>query len=464
MLSRCPSCGAEVADDAPRCPSCHWDFAAFKRILPDGLAAPAALPAVAPPPPPPNDLPGAGEKLVPLSFAESEDVAAPLNKAKVPDQPVKESPPLLAPFPELKNNPEFGEGGLLADPPFSIPRLPAKSDSFSPSPVGEIPILPPIPAKKSNEEIPKADPGIIKNEPPSEPPKSMLIKTLPKKEEGPIKKAALVPPPPAVGKDISAKESGNKTPVSTPAIPQETAGLGPWIIAGALTVALAATVAIYLMTKPESYPAAASAPMPAPTPAAVVASSPAIPATVAAPVPAPIAIPVPAPVPAPLASVKDDERPTATFANTPKIVTAMPPPLPTPAGAVPLGQQHTSGPPWVFEGKVYDIVTLEAVYGATLVFRDAAGRLAGKTVTGDEGHYRIQVDSPEKGGLKLEVRHPDFLPKYLDEIDPPFRDTEKGDRMALAKAGSSNKPWVGNSAKSVHRDFVMFPKVSAEAP
>ncbi len=28
MIARCPSCAAEVEEDAKRCPACHWDFAA----------------------------------------------------------------------------------------------------------------------------------------------------------------------------------------------------------------------------------------------------------------------------------------------------------------------------------------------------------------------------------------------------------------------------------------------------
>jgi len=47
MILRCPSCGAQVDEDAKQCLKCGWDFAQFKKLpLPDN-AAPQAAPAEA---------------------------------------------------------------------------------------------------------------------------------------------------------------------------------------------------------------------------------------------------------------------------------------------------------------------------------------------------------------------------------------------------------------------------------
>src|SRR5437868_10997867 len=74
MIYRCPSCGAQVADDAPRCPSCHWDFKARRRLPPEGAASEPQTPA--PPkkdgaPAPKAETPAGlgGLKLVPFSEA-----------------------------------------------------------------------------------------------------------------------------------------------------------------------------------------------------------------------------------------------------------------------------------------------------------------------------------------------------------------------------------------------------------
>ncbi|MBI3554409.1 MAG: hypothetical protein HY077_18080, partial [Elusimicrobia bacterium] len=46
MISRCPSCAAEVDEAATRCPSCHWDFELRQRVPPgDGAAGEEKAPA-----------------------------------------------------------------------------------------------------------------------------------------------------------------------------------------------------------------------------------------------------------------------------------------------------------------------------------------------------------------------------------------------------------------------------------
>src|SRR4051794_26429213 len=91
MISRCPSCGAQVADDAPQCPSCYWDFKARRRLPPEGAAAAPDAPAPskkagapAPKPEVPSGL--GGLKLVPFSESLTE------TKAPKPAEPPARAP------------------------------------------------------------------------------------------------------------------------------------------------------------------------------------------------------------------------------------------------------------------------------------------------------------------------------------------------------------------------------------
>jgi hypothetical protein len=120
-------------------------------------------------------------------------------------------------------------------------------------------------------------------------------------------------------------------------------------------------------------------------------------------------------------------------------------------------------PRWVFEGRVYDLVTLQSVYAADLVFRDASGQTRGETSTGDEGRYRVVLE-PLAGGYTMTPKHADFQGKYFDEISPPFEELSAEERRQLASSVGRGKPWIGKTGGVVRRDFVMIPRLIDDAP
>ncbi|MDX6770597.1 MAG: carboxypeptidase-like regulatory domain-containing protein, partial [Elusimicrobiota bacterium] len=161
-------------------------------------------------------------------------------------------------------------------------------------------------------------------------------------------------------------------------------------------------------------------------------------------------------------------RPSATFAAPPK--TAAPKPAPTRPAAAPAAAPEAPRPPakpkgpvWAFEGVVYDVISLQAVFAAHLRFLDASGETVGQTTTGDGGRYRVALPPLASGAYTLTVSHPDYSDKYIDEIDPPFREVDREQRLLLSESAARNRPWQGDAKKSLRRDFVMIPR-SPEEP
>src|SRR5579883_1011301 len=121
MISRCPSCAAQVDDEAPRCPSCHWDFAARRRI-PPGEAAPAPEPAKPAPP--------AAKAAPPLELQHFADIledappmpVPPVRKAEPPKAASKPAPAKKAePRPPAKKA-EPARPAKRPQPPEPAPR------------------------------------------------------------------------------------------------------------------------------------------------------------------------------------------------------------------------------------------------------------------------------------------------------------------------------------------------------
>jgi len=48
MISRCPSCGAQVDDEAKQCPKCFWNFVQLPRLPPADRSAPRSQPPLVP--------------------------------------------------------------------------------------------------------------------------------------------------------------------------------------------------------------------------------------------------------------------------------------------------------------------------------------------------------------------------------------------------------------------------------
>ncbi len=67
------------------------------------------------------------------------------------------------------------------------------------------------------------------------------------------------------------------------------------------------------------------------------------------------------------------------------------------------------------------------------------------------------MDALPEGGYTLEARHADYRPKYLDDIEPPFRDAPFAVRRALVDSVPRNKRWSGRVDRPTQRDLVMVP-------
>jgi hypothetical protein len=139
MISRCPSCGAQVDDEAQQCPKCYWDFIKFKRIPPPGQALPEKEPA-----PPPTEKDFTPEPELPASA-----FAAPAAQ-EPPPEPAPEPEPEPAPRPAPVQLPPIGNAGvpqLPAAPPPAAPGLiaarPASGNLAMPM-FGKIPEHPPL--------------------------------------------------------------------------------------------------------------------------------------------------------------------------------------------------------------------------------------------------------------------------------------------------------------------------------
>jgi hypothetical protein len=230
MISRCPSCGAQVADDAPQCPSCYWDFKARRRLPPEGAApAPRTPPpqkkdgAPAPKAEPPSGL--GGLKLVPFSESLTETKApkpaAPKPGDALPAAPADAGAGLLQ-FPKLDK-----DSGKKADDsdPFALPTpRPAKLPTFGKEPPAEEkPAKTEKPGKSEKllDNLPKLRADDTPGADPFEKPKEPFEKPRPKKDSELLKdlpRERQEPPPASEGKEPQPAPAA-QAPESKPAAP-----------------------------------------------------------------------------------------------------------------------------------------------------------------------------------------------------------------------------------------------------
>lgn len=115
---------------------------------------------------------------------------------------------------------------------------------------------------------------------------------------------------------------------------------------------------------------------------------------------------------------------------------------------------------WGFHGLVYDMISLDVIPGASLLFSepDNPGRGV-KIRANSKGRYRARLPPLGRGGYLLKVRHPDYKDHYFDEVEPPYREQDLESRRALQGAVSTHQPWIGNTRRSLRRDVILFPDV-----
>lgn len=412
--------------------------------------------------------------------------------------------------------PRGGEDGI-----FGIPTLPKAPSSGAPAPSFGIPTLPPAAgtAKTPPPSPVKAPFSLppVPVEPPAAAPPAARIE--PKKSGFSIPETPAAPPPPpapeeppekpaepappvvpAAAASDSPAERFKKPPPPPPTEKKpasERKALPPALMgaAGGIGVGFVAAIVWFSLRADEKPVPAASledAPMvfarreegedklapaagdlrasggpltapPQAEPGETAPPKPVLPSVSPQPQPAPVALV--APMPAAPAPKLDPEAPPAmppAAAKTEAPPPAKPEPKPEPkAAAKETPKPKPAKAAWVFEGMVYDLIRLAPVYQATLVFKDNTGAVKGNTTTHDGGRYRISLPPGPPEGYKLDISHADFLPKYIDEIDPPFRDVGEDYRRQLVDLAPPRRPWVGSTASVIKRDMVMIPKAAA---
>jgi hypothetical protein len=163
-------------------------------------------------------------------------------------------------------------------------------------------------------------------------------------------------------------------------------------------------------------------------------------------------VPLSAPVPA---AAVEYVRPSATFAGTPKVVVNswVPGVAPEPA---PTGEPQ--GVPWIFQGRVFDLLTTRGVSAAVLIFMDANGNAVGETVTDADGRYKISI--PPGIHYAVKIVHGGYGGRYIDDDDAKrfSRARTAEGRRAFLQAPTRNFPWAGNTANAVERDLALVPR------
>ena len=407
MISRCPSCAAEVDDDAARCPSCHWDFDQRRRIPPEGAAADTAQKQAAKPPEQPK--PKLEEEAVPAVKPKLEEKSAAAEKpgAAVPaSRPAAAAPreESEAPSPEPPPPLKFGfkqfskapapEAPKAVSPAteshFAIPVLPSKKKEEQPEPpMTEIRRLPQV-----KPSAPAAKPPAVSGRTPAAPPKPAAP---PGKTPAPAKTAEKEKSDP-----VDRFRKPSQPPEEVKAAPGPIFRLDPKIAAGAAALGVIIIVGISLTARRASAPK--SHPTITPTPVAVVPTP--------APVPTPIGIPAP--------PLKDA---------------------------------------WTFEGLVYDLITLRPVPQAQVSFRGLGSTDFSDTVTDAKGRFKIILAPAAGGGYNLTAKHPDYLDGYIDEMDPPLKEDELDERRLRAASVARNLLWIGRANSTTKKDVILIPKV-----
>lgn len=405
MISRCPSCGVPAPDEARQCPACNWDFVGNKKS-----GDPAGQP-------PKKTEPGASKP------------------------PSTEAPAIglgMARLPKVELGGFTAPGGAPKENPLALP----VARNLGPKPGG----------------------GLFASLPPAAKPKEAAPSSI----EEPARKDAPRPSEPVAAKaPAAAAQEPSWTDGPKPARRRSTGRLAA-LAGGAL--GLFSVGAIFMMFRSEprgaARPTGSSAFLKRSSHDATVKPVlDTVPAVSAAP-PAPIDLPQ-ANSPPPVSPV----RPTATFAlpARPKPATAPAGRVPAPAAqpkpaAVPAAAKKPSGPQWVFEGVVYDLLTTRGVFGARLVFVDAQDNEVASITTGEDGHYHASMKAGPPEGYALRIVHEDYGDKHIDELDATssVRKADLEQRKFLMQSGSRSFRWIGSIGKATRRDMALVPKVSQE--
>ena len=120
---------------------------------------------------------------------------------------------------------------------------------------------------------------------------------------------------------------------------------------------------------------------------------------------------------------------------------------------------------WCLGGRVFDLRTLAPAPGAKLIFRDTTGR--GLYVETDaKGRYGIPLPSNMEG-YSLEIRHPDFGPRYIEDWVPSlqtFKEKKRAETAEYLSQGPHEPETVfGAEGQRFSKDYVLFKESPRQA-
>lgn len=404
----CPGCRFVLPDDkAAECPFCHASLRSGP-AAPPPASPPAAEPPASLPPMPTFDRPAkAAATPPPLPFRQFASPPTP------PARPAEPSPFTTAPVP--KPGPPIGGPPVPPPPVGGIPGLPLPTPQLgaNPDPLNLEGLHRPQPETRLPLSDPLADPLAFKPPPPLE---------APAPPPGAPEEAASSGKPGEI--DWEAPPPSNRNPAKNFLIFGVLAAIGIGWQSGYLSLDFVYNMLSRGIPPPPMEPLPPIGRLPSVSAAeesAVPASPPAANAPPAGPAPSDAAKPAPPPV---QAAGPEPEKPR---------------------------------PQWVFEGRIYDMITLRPVFAAELRL-EAGDEKPAAAQTDENGRYRVSVPALEGETYQLTLTHPDYDGKrYFDEISPPYRTLDAQERRAMRRLVPRHKAWAGRVGGKTRRDLVLVP-------
>jgi len=130
-----------------------------------------------------------------------------------------------------------------------------------------------------------------------------------------------------------------------------------------------------------------------------------------------------------------------------------------------------SAPPsmreWRFSGRVFDLLTLQPVADAELVFANPEGGERFPIVTDSNGLYRLVLPAAS-GGYDMSVSHPKYEPKYLPDGNPPLAGLPLARRREIgidsAITLQHKEMFLPDPGGELRRDLALIPLAAPKEP
>lgn len=134
-----------------------------------------------------------------------------------------------------------------------------------------------------------------------------------------------------------------------------------------------------------------------------------------------------------------------------------------PAAPAPRASERPEPPSHLLvRGKVYDLMTLDPVVGARILFREkGSGRVARSAATGTDGRYAARLSRRRGAGWDVSVSHPRYGDRYLEDGSLPYASMPRKGRAAArdllySSASLLHAPLIpAPGAEKIELDLVM---------